>query len=80
MFVYFFNQWYHCFALFLDGEYKFSVDRNGLTLNKQHPLVIIYNLKDSPGVVKIEEYIFFRTEEYPTSILDLKSVKLPPRE
>ncbi|KAL5288848.1 MOV10.2 family protein [Megaselia abdita] len=63
-----------------DGEYKFSMDRNGLTLNAHHPLVIIYNLKDSTGILKVEEYIYFRIEEYPESTLILRSVKLPPRE
>lgn len=63
-----------------DGEYKFSEDRNGFTLNTHHPLVIIYYMKESPGVVKIEEFTFHRTDEYPESTLVLSSVKLPPRE
>lgn len=79
----------HCFRVcfsiesivcFTPDQYKFSVDRNGFKLGARHPLVIIYSLQESPDVSRIEEFSFFRTEEYPESTLILRSVKLPPRE
>lgn len=55
------------------------VDRNGFTLDAVHPIIVIYS-KPNSSYENIEEHHFRRTEAYPESKIQLRSIKAPDRE